>query len=128
MASLNASTDATNMPVALESLDACAAPNSQRNPENPMATEEDDSEKGSAEDEENEERSPIDALIDQENNSNNSCNNKMTVNSIDPATKSNIEQIKSLKDLISNEEMSNESSHHQQSVSFRRNQPFLKIK
>lgn len=109
MASLNAS-DATNMPVALEPLDACA-PNSQRNQENPMATEEDGSEKGSAEDEENE-RSPIDALIDPENSSSNSQQN---TGSIEHQT--NIEQIKSLKSLITNDEISNESSHHQQSVS-----------
>lgn len=111
MASLNAS-DAKNMPVALESLDA-GAPNNQRNHESTMATEEEDSEKGSAEDEEHE-QSPIDALIDPKNNSGSGNRN---IGPTEPRT--NIDQIKSMKNLITNDEISDDSMHlRQQTVIF----------
>lgn len=106
MASLNAS-DAKNMPVALESLDACA-PNNQRNQESTMATEEEDSEKGSAEDEEHE-QSPIDAQIDPENNS--GSGNR---NIVPTEHRTNIEQIKSMKNLIADDEISDDSMHQRQ--------------
>lgn len=106
MASLNAS-DAKNMPVALESLDACA-PNNQRNQESKMATEDDDSEKGSGEDEEHE-QIPINALIDPENNS--GSGNR---NIVPTEHRTNIEQIKSMKNLIANDELSDDSIHQRQ--------------
>lgn len=106
MASLNAS-DTTNMPVALESLDACA-PNNQRNQDSTMATGEEDGDKGSTEDEEHE-QSSIDAFIDPENKS------RSGIRNIVPTEHStNIEQIKSMKNLIANDDISDDTMHQRQ--------------
>lgn len=100
------------MPVPLESLDACA-PSNQRNQESTMATEEEDSEKGSAEDEEHE-QSQIDAFIDPENNS--GSGNR---NIISTEHRTNIEQIKPMKNLIANDEISDDLIHQRrQTVHF----------
>lgn len=97
MASLNATN--ANMPVVLESFDECA---NNPNEENQMATDE-SGEKTAAENEEN--RIGSDTLIDELDDNDNDRNESH-------AEHKTMEHIASLKELISNDQVSNEKPQH----------------
>lgn len=97
MASLNATN--ANMPVALESFDECA---NNPNEENQMSTDE-SGEKTAAENEEN--RIGSDTLIDELDDNDNDRNESH-------AEQKTMEHIASLKELISNDQVSNEKPQH----------------